>query len=550
MIPWKDSKFINPRKKVFKNLDTNEILNLELQDDPDNVIEQSHTPINAHNLNKMQTDIINDMSKKYTGTTITAPTVEGFGRVDKIYGDTVEVGTGEKSPDNPYELKCVGNDVNLFDINKYPLKNGLWIGGNNNIVNSTIGYYIAFPIKGGETYTISKKYNSTTGGEGLYFHYTTSKEYPANGVQGIDQWAGNKNYTKLTITPNEEAKYLFLCLIASDNVTSDLLRKATEELKIQKGSITTPYSNYGEGTVEIISENGSNRSSNIIYKVSPLCAIKDIEDNIIAQDYIEGTKVYRECELKILDGTEKWIKSVGTSTDDITACWITLNNAGIYNCDKFEIIQSGDTSTKQEVMVVSNTAISIKVLNSRLSSADAVGFKEWLAKNPVTIVYRLETPIVEDINGSNKIFQYAESTTIYNRDNAELEVSLTNNNTISNINENFKHIEKNVSSLQMIENWKTLINGIMYRKKGNDVQVNISYVAATTISATSSKTIAQLPEKYRPEIQLNVPLFARNLAGTIFTALYLTIETNGSIAVNNGSASSITAEVFKAYVKY
>ena len=57
MVNWEDREYVNPRKKVFKNLDTEEILNLELQDDPDNVTKEG-VPVSAHNLNKMQTDLV------------------------------------------------------------------------------------------------------------------------------------------------------------------------------------------------------------------------------------------------------------------------------------------------------------------------------------------------------------------------------------------------------------------------------------------------------------------------------------------------------------
>jgi len=167
-----------------------------------------------------------------------------------------------------------------------------------------------------------------------------------------------------------------------------------------------------------------------------LCALKNADGEYIVRDKKEGIKIYRECGYKILDGTESWVKSVGDSTATSTACWIPFENLGIYNCDKFEIVEVENVSTKQESITTNGSAISIKVLNSRLSSADGAGFKEYLSKNPVTIVYRLKTPTIEDMNGSNKIVQYDESTTIYSRDNAELEVTLTNNNTISNVNEN------------------------------------------------------------------------------------------------------------------
>lgn len=85
MFEWEDREYINPRKKVFKNMDTNEILNLELQDDTDNILKESETPLNAHNLNLAQQELVDDMSKTYTGTNITAETVEGYGRINKVY---------------------------------------------------------------------------------------------------------------------------------------------------------------------------------------------------------------------------------------------------------------------------------------------------------------------------------------------------------------------------------------------------------------------------------------------------------------------------------
>ena len=113
---WKDRKYINPRKRVFKNMDTNEILNLEIQDDLDNIAEESETPLNAHNLNQSQQDLLDDMSKTYTGTNITAPTVEGYGTINKLYGHTIEEGTGEKRPSNPYTLRCVGELINVSSV--------------------------------------------------------------------------------------------------------------------------------------------------------------------------------------------------------------------------------------------------------------------------------------------------------------------------------------------------------------------------------------------------------------------------------------------------
>ncbi len=65
MFNWKDREYVNVRKRVFKNLDTNEILNMEIQDDPDNIIEESDTPLTAYCLNLAQHELVEDMNNTY-----------------------------------------------------------------------------------------------------------------------------------------------------------------------------------------------------------------------------------------------------------------------------------------------------------------------------------------------------------------------------------------------------------------------------------------------------------------------------------------------------
>lgn len=63
MFNWKGRKYVNERKRVFKNLDTGEILNLEIQDDPDNIIEESDTPLSPHCLNIAQQELVDDITE-------------------------------------------------------------------------------------------------------------------------------------------------------------------------------------------------------------------------------------------------------------------------------------------------------------------------------------------------------------------------------------------------------------------------------------------------------------------------------------------------------
>lgn len=60
MVNWEDREYVNPRKRIFKNLDTGETLNLEIQEDSSNILKESSTPLTAHNLNLMQTEMIEE----------------------------------------------------------------------------------------------------------------------------------------------------------------------------------------------------------------------------------------------------------------------------------------------------------------------------------------------------------------------------------------------------------------------------------------------------------------------------------------------------------
>lgn len=61
-IVWKDRKLVNPRKIKLKNIVTEEVIDYEIQDDLENVIEESDTPINATTLNIMTTSINKQMN--------------------------------------------------------------------------------------------------------------------------------------------------------------------------------------------------------------------------------------------------------------------------------------------------------------------------------------------------------------------------------------------------------------------------------------------------------------------------------------------------------
>ena len=67
-IIWKDRKMVNPRKIKLKNIETGKIVDYEIQDDLENILEESDTPLNATTLNLM-TNAINEQMDRFDNFT-------------------------------------------------------------------------------------------------------------------------------------------------------------------------------------------------------------------------------------------------------------------------------------------------------------------------------------------------------------------------------------------------------------------------------------------------------------------------------------------------
>lgn len=164
-----------------------------------------------------------------------------------------------------------------------------------------------------------------------------------------------------------------------------------------------------DGQIETISENGSSTSSNIVYIDKPLCSIGDVRDEL---DYTKR-KITRRFGYEVFDGSddESWI--VGGQNRDFYET--NLKNVHI-----------GDQASHSTTNILLEKVIANTYQNNSIGySATALGqgttfrvrppdnilnnltiFKTWLASNPITIIYQLATPIIEDIDCSDKIVQY------------------------------------------------------------------------------------------------------------------------------------------------
>lgn len=372
---------------------------------------------------------VSDLGKDYTGTNIVVPTVEGYGRIKKLYGKTVEEGTGDKSPDNPYTLKCVGDDVNLFDMTQ--LEN----------IDINASKYIYLEAEPNTEYTLSTTLPSGIGNVADIFlisGHSTSSTTKDNGAY---------NGKTITITSDSNG-YL---TIAYRRLSGSQWTNLSEyKFKLQKGSKATAYSPYGYGTVKNVSENGSNNSSNIAY-AKPLCSVGDVRDEI---DYT-NRKIIRKTINKVLNGTENiWCGGVDDWVNKNNLFWVKIPNAkdNLSNkCSHYTATQVNtvvNNASKNYVFAIYEyMGFNAVFLDRDCSTAEE--FKAKLASSNVQLVCESATPTIEEIDCSNKIVQYADSTTVYNTDGAEIEVSLNNSEAISDINEQDKLLEEDINEAKI-----------------------------------------------------------------------------------------------------
>lgn len=137
------------------------------------------------------------------------------------------------------------------------------------------------------------------------------------------------------------------------------------------------------------------------------------------KDTIEkrGNKYYKiqRCGEVTLNGGENWLDSGSVvennrhfALDNILTNTIEVKNS-IY-CDKFETV-TVFTKTKECIHMYTNS-FNLSINTSKANSVSEL--KTWLSSNPVTVVYELETPIIEELPNFNPELFEGENTIILN----------------------------------------------------------------------------------------------------------------------------------------
>ena len=167
-----------------------------------------------------------------------------------------------------------------------------------------------------------------------------------------------------------------------------------------------------------------------------MCGIEDVRDEL---DYT-NKKIIRRFDKTIFDGSddEEWTLSATLTNYVRFSKAVNANHLTPQMFSHFKYINNY-TLDEEHAYIYNNI---LYVFVSKAVASTLEEFKSYLSQNNLEIVYRLSNEIVEDIDCSDKIVQFDEQTTVYNTDGAEIEVSLTNNKAIAQINQNLQRIEE------------------------------------------------------------------------------------------------------------
>lgn len=177
-------------------------------------------------------------------------------------------------------------------------------------------------------------------------------------------------------------------------------------------------------------------SEQVTYIDKPLYGIENVRDEL---DYAKG-KITRNCGYVLFD----FLEALSLRDDGYFQIKLSNSKLGLGICSHFRYAHN--TKEDGTFFIVENYA---RFYKSDITTT--TDFNAYMLENNVELVYLLATPTVEDIDCSDKITQYDEQTTVYNTDNAEIEVSLTNNTAIAEVNENLDKIEKITNNYSLEE---------------------------------------------------------------------------------------------------
>lgn len=143
--------------------------------------------------------------------------------------------------------------------------------------------------------------------------------------------------------------------------------------------------------------------------------------NGVRDEIVEDELIRRVGEV-VFDGSESWtLWRESSNTIGFIYNHNSIMNKDWYSsqislvCDRF-ISKSGHSFNEDDSEAIAqwnaNNAILVRINKRALKTPSVSGFKQWLAENPVTVLYELSKPVITDINADLNIRTFDDKTHI------------------------------------------------------------------------------------------------------------------------------------------
>ena len=398
--------------------------------------------LDAYTKTEADTRYSNALTGTAAGAMAHMTDVSGIGSLRRlaVQGETIETGTGDKGPDNPYAVDGVvpaavsAAGKNLIGLESpYQIASSVEGIGSATVERYNNGVTLTMPAASSATWAAERLWWPITAGTytlQVKMETNDSNFTPTFGVylkKALTDTAAA--LTTLTASGSKTitvgaSGYIGLYLhLTTDTGNTGVRTVRYYDIQLEPGNTVTDYEPYTGTTVTLPT-------------LEPLCGDGTINDEYDAATGIE-TRRWKRVEL---DGTENWQLdgTIDSSKYRMTLVLPDILNppdsqtVGDVSCTHYPKLTAGQTyRLNQGISIAAVTAGKrLMIYDSTYNTNDVSGWKSYLAAQktagtPVTVVYRLATPevtqhdperIVPPAPVCNAYADQGDVDVIYNRD--------------------------------------------------------------------------------------------------------------------------------------
>ncbi|MBQ8997177.1 MAG: hypothetical protein IJ086_00625 [Clostridium sp.] len=226
--------------------------------------------------------------------------------------------------------------------------------------------------------------------------------------------------------------------------------------------------------------------------------------------------IERNVGYKTLNGSENWEYPGGDKVDENSEYTQYYTNAFVNdNIDIFHNLYSdkllSDTTGyngNNEAIMCGWTSknVHIRILKSRLKENNSSSFKEWISENPITVLYKLKTPIYEPLNIDPTINLYKNTAHISNNSTIPANIKVTVDRTLNRAHEAIDAAKSNptVDNIAIARMWVNLLEDSSLK---DELQDDIGEITQVKDMQIERKTVSSNIDLYvRSENALSMGL--------------------------------------------